>query len=102
MRTLTADNQGIQIAYQRFGSADNPLLLIMGIGADMHYWHDDFCIALLDRGFEVVRLDNRDSGGSTHLDWAGTPNTPSCATTRRPRRIGLRTWPTMRSGSSMR
>jgi pimeloyl-ACP methyl ester carboxylesterase len=47
----------------------------MGIGADMLYWHDDFCAALVNRGFEVVRFDNRDSGESTHLDWAGTPNT---------------------------
>jgi pimeloyl-ACP methyl ester carboxylesterase len=75
MRTLTADNHGIEIAYQRLGSTDDPLLLIMGIGADMLYWHDEFCAALVNRGFEVVRFDNRDSGESTHLDWAGTPNT---------------------------
>ena len=35
METFTADHQGVEIAYQRFGSADDPLLLIMGIGADM-------------------------------------------------------------------
>lgn len=75
MRTLTADNRGIQVAYQRFGSADDRLVLIGGVGADLQYWHDDFCTALVDRGFEVVRFDNRDAGGSTHLDWAGTPNT---------------------------
>jgi hypothetical protein len=47
------------------------------LGADMLYWHDDFCRALVTRGFEVFRFDNRDSGESTHLDWAGAPNTRS-------------------------
>jgi pimeloyl-ACP methyl ester carboxylesterase len=75
MRTLTADNHGIEIAYQRFESTHDPLLLIMGIGADMLYWHDEFCAALVNRGFDVVRFDNRDTGKSTHLDWAGSPNT---------------------------
>jgi pimeloyl-ACP methyl ester carboxylesterase len=75
MQTFTAHHDGIEIAYQRFGSTGDPLLLIMGIGADMLYWHDDFCKALVDAGFQVTRFDNRDSGESTHLDQAGTPNT---------------------------
>ena len=74
MRTLTAHHDGIEIAYQRFGTIGDPLLLIMGIGADMRYWHDDFCNALVRNGFQVARSDNRDSGASTHLDWAGTPD----------------------------
>lgn len=49
MRTLTAHHDGIEIAYQRFGTIGDPLLLIMGIGADMRYWHDDFCNALVRR-----------------------------------------------------
>jgi pimeloyl-ACP methyl ester carboxylesterase len=75
MSTLTAEHGGITIAYQRFGSTDDPLLLVMGIGADMLYWHDEFCTALVYRGFEVARFDNRDSGESTHLDALGAPNT---------------------------
>jgi pimeloyl-ACP methyl ester carboxylesterase len=74
MQTLTTHHDGIEIAYQRFDSAGDPLLLIMGIGADMLYWHDDFCTALVRNGFQVVRFDNRDSGESTHLDSAGTPD----------------------------
>ena len=74
MRTLTGHNQGINIAYQRFDSTDDPLLLIMDIGADMLYWHDDFCAALVNRGFEVVRFDNRDSGESTQLLLRGLPH----------------------------
>ena len=74
MLTLRAHHDGIDIAYQRFGTTGDPLLLVMGIASDMLYWHDDFCTALAQRGFQVVRFDNRDSGESTHLDWAGTPN----------------------------
>jgi pimeloyl-ACP methyl ester carboxylesterase len=46
----------------------------MGIGAEMLYWHDDFCTALVQQGFQLARFDNRDSGESTRLNWAGTPN----------------------------
>jgi pimeloyl-ACP methyl ester carboxylesterase len=74
METLTAHHGAIDIAYQCFGCGGDPLLLVMGIAADMLYWHDDFCAALVDNGFQVVRFDNRDSGESTHLHWAGTPN----------------------------
>jgi pimeloyl-ACP methyl ester carboxylesterase len=30
-------------------------------------WHHDFCAGLADRGFHVVRFDNRDAGRSTHF-----------------------------------
>jgi pimeloyl-ACP methyl ester carboxylesterase len=74
MPTLTAHHDGVDLAYQRFGCTGDPLLLIMGIGADMLYWHDEFCSGLVGQGFQVARFDNRDSGESTHLDWAGTPD----------------------------
>jgi pimeloyl-ACP methyl ester carboxylesterase len=32
-------------------------------------WHEDFCAELADRGFYVVRFDNRDIGRSTHFDF---------------------------------
>src|SRR5271168_4991086 len=75
MQTLCAHNGGIQFAYQRFGSTGDPLLLVIGIGADMLYWHDQLCIALTRKRFQVARFDNRDSGESTHLRGAGTPKT---------------------------
>jgi pimeloyl-ACP methyl ester carboxylesterase len=71
---LTAQHGGIDIAYQSFGTTGDPLLLILGIGADMLYWHDQFCAALVHSGFQVARFDNRDSGEWTHLDQAVTPN----------------------------
>jgi pimeloyl-ACP methyl ester carboxylesterase len=100
MQTFTAHHDGIEIAYQRFGSTGDPLLLIMGIGADMLYWRDDFCKALVDAGFQVTRFDNRDSGDSTHLERAGVPNIGGSAAIPIPRPTGSRTWPTTPRRSS--
>lgn len=71
----TASANGIEIAYEAFGSAgDPPVLLVMGLGTQMLGWDDDFCEELADRGHHVVRFDNRDVGLSTHLHDAPTPD----------------------------
>jgi hypothetical protein len=54
------------IAGDRLG---RPLLLIMGLGAPMIWWDDEFCQALTERGFFVIRFDNRDAGGRAR--WTG-------------------------------
>ena len=43
----------------------------MGLGAQMISWHDDFCAQLAERGFHVIRYDNRDSGLSTKIPSGG-------------------------------
>jgi pimeloyl-ACP methyl ester carboxylesterase len=43
------------------------MILIMGLGAQMIHWDDDFCRQLAARGFRVIRFDNRDIGKSSHL-----------------------------------
>jgi len=59
---------GIDLCYEIFGDADaEPMLLIMGLGAQMIHWDDDFCRQLAARGFRVIRFDNRDIGQSTKL-----------------------------------
>jgi pimeloyl-ACP methyl ester carboxylesterase len=59
---------GIDICYEIFGDANaEPLLLIMGLAAQMIHWDDDFCRQLAARGFRVIRFDNRDIGKSTRL-----------------------------------
>jgi len=59
---------GIDICYEIFGDADaEPMLLIMGLGAQMIQWDDNFCRQLADRGFRVIRFDNRDIGKSSKL-----------------------------------
>ncbi len=62
----------IEIEYETFGDpAGPPVLLVMGLGAQMISWNDEFCELLAGRGFHVVRYDNRDCGLSTWMDEAG-------------------------------
>jgi pimeloyl-ACP methyl ester carboxylesterase len=66
---------GIDIAYERFGEADiPPVLLLMGLGTQMLGWPDGFCEALVGRGLHVIRSDNRDIGLSSHLTDAPAPD----------------------------
>jgi pimeloyl-ACP methyl ester carboxylesterase len=66
---------GIEIAYQEVGDTDAaPLMLVMGLGTQMLGWDEEFCVLLAERGFRVVRFDNRDIGHSTMLESAGVPS----------------------------
>jgi pimeloyl-ACP methyl ester carboxylesterase len=79
-----ANRDGMEIAYEVIGPPDGvPALLVMGLGMQMLLWHDDFCAALVDAGFTVVRFDNRDAGLSTHLHAAGMPSLLSIGLQRR-------------------
>lgn len=65
---------GLDLCYEMFGRpGDPPILLIMGLGAQMISWDAVFCEELAAQGFAVVRFDNRDVGRSTRLD-AVVPN----------------------------
>jgi pimeloyl-ACP methyl ester carboxylesterase len=62
--------RGITLCYETIGDpADAPILLVMGLATQMIAWHDEFCEQLAERGFYVVRFDNRDIGRSTHMDF---------------------------------
>ena len=66
---------GLQIEYETAGSPQDPaLLLIMGLGAQLTLWPEGFCELLAQRGYHVVRFDNRDVGLSTKLDGAPVPD----------------------------
>ncbi|TDD42862.1 alpha/beta hydrolase [Nonomuraea terrae] len=72
--TTRVTANGIDIAYESFGSPDGrPLLLVMGLGAQLIQWDEDFCRLLAEQGHHVVRFDNRDAGLSTHFHDAGVP-----------------------------
>jgi pimeloyl-ACP methyl ester carboxylesterase len=59
---------GMDLCYQTFGDpGDEALLLVMGLGGPMTWWDPDFCQMLADRGFFVIRYDNRDTGRSTKV-----------------------------------
>jgi pimeloyl-ACP methyl ester carboxylesterase len=65
----------IDIAYERRGSPSDPaVLLVMGLGAQLVHWPDGFVDALVNRGLQVIRFDNRDSGHSTHFPDAPRPD----------------------------
>ena len=56
----------IELCYQTFGDPDDePLLLVMGLGGPMNWWDVELCTTLAERGFYVIRYDNRDTGRSS-------------------------------------
>jgi pimeloyl-ACP methyl ester carboxylesterase len=69
---LMAPANGIELCYQEMGDPDGePLLLVMGLATQMLAWDEEFCAMLAERGYRVVRFDNRDIGRSTKLRSAG-------------------------------
>jgi pimeloyl-ACP methyl ester carboxylesterase len=60
---------GIFLEYESMGNPSNPTMLwIMGFGAQMTAWPDEFLQLYVDAGFHVVRFDNRDCGLSYKHD----------------------------------
>jgi pimeloyl-ACP methyl ester carboxylesterase len=64
----------VELVYETIGDPDDPaLLLVMGLGMQLIHWDLEFCEGLAERGFRVIRFDNRDAGLSTKID-APVPN----------------------------
>ena len=78
---------GLQIEVEDSGSAGTPVLLLMGLGGQLTHWPDALVQSLVDSGHRVIRMDNRDSGLSTHLRQHGKPAIPWVALRAR---LGLR------------
>ena len=65
----------VQIAYEEIGDrSGRPILLVPGLGTQMIHWDSEFCGMLVERGFRVIRMENRDSGSSTLLSDLGLPD----------------------------
>jgi pimeloyl-ACP methyl ester carboxylesterase len=63
-----ACGEGVEIFYEDLGDpAAPPVLLIMGVGAQLPMWPDGFCAQLLKCGYRVLRFDHRDTGLSTKM-----------------------------------
>ena len=72
MPKVTANS--LEIEYDTHGDPANPpMLLVMGLGAQMTLWPIEFVQALADRGFHVIRYDNRDIGLSQKFEGAKAP-----------------------------
>jgi pimeloyl-ACP methyl ester carboxylesterase len=64
----TTANGQVSLYYEAFGDEGDPLLLLVnGLGSQCINFKVAFCERFADRGFRVVRFDNRDVGLSSHL-----------------------------------
>ena len=71
---------GIKLEYEVTGDRNAPpVLLIMGLGAQLTRWPEPFYRALADAGFYVIRYDQRDVGLSTRMDDARAPSLATAA-----------------------
>ncbi|MSP24567.1 MAG: alpha/beta hydrolase [Myxococcales bacterium] len=76
---------GIELFFEETGEGE-PLVLVIGIGAQLVYWPDGFIANLAERGFRVITVDNRDAGLSTKL---GSRRAPKLAELLARRVLGL-------------
>lgn len=68
-------SNGIALEVEDHGPRDGePLLLVMGLGMQLVAWDIGLVDQLVDRGYRVIRFDNRDIGLSQSFDGAGAPN----------------------------
>lgn len=69
VRTGHAISGDLKLYYEDMGDIDDPpVLLIMGLGAQLLLWRTAFCEKLVGRGLRVVRYDNRDVGLSSKTE----------------------------------
>jgi pimeloyl-ACP methyl ester carboxylesterase len=62
----------VKLYYEDMGDVDAPpVLLIMGLGAQMVLWRTEFCERLVRQGLRVIRYDNRDIGLSSKIEHRG-------------------------------
>ena len=79
-----APANGIELSYQEMGDPEGEaVVLIMGLATQMIAWDEEFCGLLADRGYRVIRFDNRDIGRSTLIKQAGVPSRIDMLTGRR-------------------
>ena len=65
MAERIVEANGVELCTEAFGDpADPPVLLLMGVGASMLWWPDEFCRMLAGGGRFVIRYDHRDTGQS--------------------------------------
>jgi pimeloyl-ACP methyl ester carboxylesterase len=75
-----AKASGLEIYYETYGPAEaEPILLIMGLGGQLTAWPADFYGRLVEAGYRVILIDNRDVGLSEKLDAAGAPDMAALA-----------------------
>ena len=68
---------GISLFYDEHGNPEHePIVLVMGLGAQMTMWPAEFVDALVAKKYRVIRFDNRDIGLSEKMEGARAPKLP--------------------------
>jgi pimeloyl-ACP methyl ester carboxylesterase len=71
----SVDINGITITYESSGDPGGPAVLLnMGLALQLISWPYEFVDGLVQRGYRVIRYDNRDAGLSSQFDHLGAPN----------------------------
>lgn len=87
--TGRARNGEIELYYETFGEPTRgTLVLVNGLGSQLISFPPEFCRLFVDRGFRVVRFDNRDVGLSTKTP-GRPPSIPSIIGAARQDREGM-------------
>jgi pimeloyl-ACP methyl ester carboxylesterase len=69
IRSGSATSGDLKLYYEDMGDIDDPpVLLIMGLGAQLLLWRTGFCEKLVGQGLRVIRYDNRDVGLSSKTE----------------------------------
>nr|AEO45962.1 putative esterase [uncultured bacterium] len=68
MQSGTVSSNGIELFYESRGPENGePIVFVMGLSAQMVFWPEPLLDALVERGYRVIRFDNRDVGKSTRI-----------------------------------
>ncbi len=74
MKEKVIKTNNVELCTESFGNESNPaVLLIAGATVSMLYWATEFCQRLAEKGYFVIRFDNRDVGKSTFYEPGTTP-----------------------------
>jgi pimeloyl-ACP methyl ester carboxylesterase len=70
----TLEQNGVTITYESFGNSKHPcVILVMGVTGQLISWSIELVQGLAEKGFYVIRFDNRDVGLSSYYDHLKTP-----------------------------
>ena len=65
---------GVEIVWAEIGDPQEPpLVLIQGLMVSHELWGDEFMAGLLEQGYHIIVLDNRDVGESQRMTQDGDP-----------------------------
>jgi len=77
---IRSGGTALTLEVEQFGTpAKGTIILIMGLGTQLIAWPMEFCLALVEAGYRVIRFDNRDVGLSTKFESAGLPSAQSAS-----------------------